>query len=360
MPSDLQAASGPVPRPAPASVDVLVIGAGPVGLAVAIEVQRRGLTVAVVDKGALVNSLVGYPTNMEFFSTPDLLEIGDYPFPTFGHKPLREEALDYYRRVAERERLDLRLGTRITALDGHAGDFRARADTATGAVEIAARAVVVATGFFDTPVRIGVTGEDLPHVGHYFKEPYGHAATDVLVVGAKNSAAKAALALHRAGARVTLAVRGDALSPSIKYWIRPDLENRIAEGSIRALFGTTVAAIRTGEADLTTPVGPVTVAANAVYLLTGYVPDYPLLSTLGVPVGDDPARTPVYDEATMESGRAGVYLAGTVCGGLRTSRWFIENGRVHATLIAADLAAQRAESGYRPVGLPEAAASVTA
>ena len=346
--------------PSHAPVDVLVIGAGPVGLVVAIEVQRRGLTAVVADKGALVNSLVGYPTNMEFFSTPDLLEIGDHPFPTFGHKPLREEALDYYRRVAERERLDLRLGTRVTALDGQAGDFHAHAETATGAVEIAARAVVVATGFFDTPVRIGVPGEDLPHVGHYFKEPYGHAATDVLVVGARNSSAKAALALHRAGARVTLAVRGDALSPSIKYWIRPDLENRIAEGSIRALFGTTVAAIRAGEADLATPTGPETVRADAVYLLTGYRPDYPLLAMLGVPIGDDPARTPVYDEATMASGRAGVYLAGTVCGGLRTSRWFIENGRDHARLIAADLAVRQRGPEDRPVCLSSERAAVIA
>lgn len=321
-------------------LDAVVIGAGPVGLACALELKRRGLAVAVVDKGALVNSLVGYPTNMEFFSTPDLLEIGGLPFTSFGAKPLREEALDYYRRVAARERLDLRLFTRATALRGEAGAFTL--DTDRGPID--ARRVVVSTGFFDTPVTCGIEGEGLPHVSHYFKEPYAHAETDVLVVGAKNSAAKAALSLHRAGARVTLAVRGEDLSPSIKYWIRPDLLNRIAEGSIAAHFGTVVTAIRPGEADLSTPHGPRTVRADFVYLLTGYRPDYPLLGALGVPIGDDPARTPVYDAETMESARAGVYVAGTVCGGLATSRWFIENGREHAVRIAEHAAAALAST----------------
>ncbi len=325
------------------TADVLVIGAGPVGLAVAIEAQRRGLTAVVADKGALVNSLVGYPTNMEFFSTPDLLEIGNHPFPTFGHKPLREEALDYYRRVAGAEALDLRLATRVTGLQGEAGAFVAATESPTGPGHIAARAVVVATGFFDTPVMCGIPGEDLPHVAHYFKEPYAHAATDVLVVGAKNSAAKAALSLHRAGARVTLAVRGADLSPSIKYWIRPDLANRIAEGAIAASFESSVTAIRPGEADLATPSGPQTVRADAVYLLTGYRPDYAFLGAVGLPLDDDAARTPTYDPATMESGRPGIYLAGTVCGGLHTSRWFIENGRDHARLIADAIAAIRVE-----------------
>ncbi|GAB2947108.1 YpdA family putative bacillithiol disulfide reductase [Hymenobacter coalescens] len=318
------------------SYDAVVIGAGPVGLACAIEIQRRGLTVAVVDKGALVNSLIGYPTNMEFFSTPELLEIGGHPFVTANYKPHREEGLDYYQRVARAENLTLRLYERVTGLTGGPGAYRVLTDKA----ELAARYVVVATGFYDVPVLLNVPGEDLPHVSHYYKEPYQHAGQRVLVIGAKNSAAKAALALTRAGAQATLVVRGAELSASVKYWIRPDLLNRIAEGRIAAHYHTTVQAIRPGEADLLTPAGPLTVAADYVYALTGYRPDYGLLQALGISTQPDDACTPTYDPATFETNRPGVYLAGTVCGGLNTSRWFIENGRHHARVIADHLAAQ--------------------
>ena len=316
-------------------LDAVVIGAGPVGLACALELGRRGRAVAVVEKGTLTNSLVGYPTNMEFFSTPDLLEIGGYPFPTRGYKPLREDALDYYRRVATAERLDLRLHTRVTGLSGEAGAFTVETDR--GPLET--RRVVVATGFFDTPNGCGVPGEDLPHVHHYYREPYAHVGQRVVVVGAKNSAAKAALSLYRAGAHATLVVRGAEVSPSVKYWIRPDLLNRIAEGSIDARFNTAVTAITPDAVETSGPDGPQKIPADAVYLLTGYRPDYGLLGALGVATApDDPARTPVYDPATMETNRPGVYVAGTVCGGLATSRWFIENGRAHAALIAAHAA----------------------
>ena len=319
-----------------ARYDAVVIGAGPVGLACAIEIRRRGGRVCVVDKGALVNSLVGYPTRMEFFSTPDLIEIGGHPFPTMGYKPVREEALDYYRRVAFAEAFSLRLYERVTGLEGEAGAF----EVVTEKGRIPAKAVVVATGFFDTPNRIGVPGEDLPHVAHYYKEPYAHAGTRVAVVGAKNSAAKAALSLYRAGATVSLIVRGADVSESIKYWIRPDLLNRIRDGAITAHFNTTVTAIRPGALDVLGPVGPHTLDADAVYLLTGYRPDYGLIEALGIATQEDAARTPVHDPETMESNRAGVYLAGTVCGGLATSRWFIENGRIHAVRIAAALAGE--------------------
>jgi len=318
-------------------LDAVVIGAGPVGLACALEIQRRGLSVVAVDKGALVNSLVGYPTNMEFFSTPELLEIGGYPLVCAGYKPLREEALDYYRRVAEAERLSLRLYERVLAVEGSAGAFTVVTDT--GRIET--RAVVVATGFFDTPNRLGVKGEDLPHVFHYYKEPFAHTHRHVVVVGAKNSAAKAALQLRRAGAQVTLLVRGTDLSPSIKYWIRPDLANRIAEGAIAARFETTVTAIRAGEVDVMGPDGPAVLPADAVYLLTGYRPDYPLLAACGIPLdASDDAQPPVYNDQTFETERPGVFVAGTVCGGLATSRWFIENGRFHAERIADTLAAR--------------------
>ncbi len=316
-------------------LDAVVIGAGPVGLACALEIQRLGLTVAVVDKGALVNSIVGYPTQMEFFSTPELLEIGGHPFPMASYKPHREDALDYYQRVAAAERLDLRLYERVTGLRGQAGDFVV--ETSKG--ELAARTVVVATGFFDVPNQMHIPGEDLPHVNHYFKEPYAHAGQDVVVIGAKNSSAKAALSLTRAGARVTLVVRGPEVAETVKYWIRPDLLNRIKEGRITAHFNTTINAFTPTTVEVTTPDGPLSLKADYVYALTGYRPDYKLLvDMLALPLDEnDDARPPIFDVATHETARPGVYVAGTVCGGLATSRWFIENGRHHAQLIAAAL-----------------------
>jgi len=317
-------------------LDAVVIGAGPVGLACALEIQRRGLSVAVVEKGALVNSLVGYPTQMEFFSTPELLEIGGHPFPMARYKPHREDALDYYQRVAATEKLDLRLYERVTGLRGQAGEFVV--ETSKG--EIATRTVVVATGFFDIPNPLGVPGEELPHVNHYYKEPYAHADRDVVVLGAKNSSAKAALALARAGARVTLVVRGAEVSESVKYWIRPDLLNRIKEGRIKAYFNTTVTAITLHTVEVRTPEGPRSIPADYVYALTGYRPDYSLLTkALNLPLDEnDDARPILFNPETHETARPGVYAAGTVCGGLATSRWFIENGRHHAQLIAGALA----------------------
>jgi thioredoxin reductase (NADPH) len=319
-------------------LDVLIIGAGPVGLACALEAQRRGLRTAVVEKGALVNSIVGYPTNMEFFSTPELLEIGGYPFPTNHYKPLREDALDYYHRVAATEKLELRLHEKVEALEGEQGDFTVHTDKG----QIHARNVVVATGFYDLPNPLNVPGEDLPHVSHYYKEPYQHATQNVVVVGAKNSSAKAALQLTRAGAKVTLIVRGPEISSSVKYWIRPDLVNRIAEGRIKAYFNTCITAIKPEEIEVLTPEGPLTIPTNFVYALTGYHPDEALLGRLGVePDPADEARAPLFDPATHETTRPGLYVAGTVCGGRATSRWFIENGRHHAQLIAAHIAAQQ-------------------
>ena len=317
-------------------LDAVVIGAGPVGLACALEIQRQGLTVAVVDKGALVNSLVGYPTQMEFFSTPELLEIGGHPFPMASYKPHREDALDYYQRVAVAEKLDLRLYERVTGLRGQAGDFVV--ETSKG--KLATRAVVVATGFFDVPNLMDIPGEGLPHVNHYYKEPYTHADREVVVIGAKNSSAKAALALTRAGARVTLVVRSPEVAETVKYWIRPDLLNRIKEGRIKAYFNATITAITPHSVEVTTPDGPRSIEADYVYALTGYRPDYSLLvDMLALPLNEsDPALPPIFDVMTHETARPGVYVAGTVCGGLATSRWFIENGRHHAQLIAAAMA----------------------
>jgi len=320
--------------------DVVVIGAGPVGLACAIEAQRQGLSALVIDKGTLVNSIVGYPARMEFFSTPELIEIGGYPFPVQQYKPTREDAIEYYRGVAQRETLDLRLYEQVTEIRGSHGNF----SVVTTKREHRTANVIVVTGFFDQPNLLNVPGEDLPKVMHYYNEPFGYVGQKVAVIGARNSAAKAALDCYRHGATVTLIVRSPALSDKIKYWIKPDLENRIKDGGIRALFSTSVEEIREKALILRTPEGALEIENDWVLAMTGYHPDFTFLERLGITFATDPFRTPVYDESTFETTRPGIYIAGTVCGGYQTNRWFIENGRFHARLIAAHIAGRRAEA----------------
>ncbi|MGE0041372.1 MAG: YpdA family putative bacillithiol disulfide reductase [Vicinamibacterales bacterium] len=319
--------------------DLAVIGAGPVGLACAIAARRAGLSVVVIEKGALANSILGYPARMEFFSTPELIEIGGYPFPVQQYKPTREDALEYYRGVAMREQLDVRLYEAVLDVRGERDDFT----LVTSKGEHKVRAIVVATGFFDNANRLDVPGEDLPKVTHYYREPYAYVGQRVAVIGARNSAAKAALDCYRHGADVTLIVRAPALSEKIKYWIKPDLENRIKDGAIRAFFGTTVAEIRPASLVLRTPDGERELPNDWVLAMTGYRPDYGFLARLGVTFADDVFRTPVFDETTFETARPGVYIAGTVCGGLQTGRWFIENGRFHARQIVTHLAGRQPE-----------------
>ena len=319
--------------------DVLVIGAGPVGLACGIEARREGLDALIIEKGSLVNSIVGYPARMEFFSTPDLIEIGGYPFPIQGYKPTREEAVEYYRGVAAQEKLDIRLYERVSEVRGKVGGFTVITDRS----EYRARNVIVSIGFFDEPNLLNVPGEDLPKVTHYYREPYPYVRQKVAVVGARNSAAKAALDCYRHGAEVTLIVRSAVLSDKVKYWIKPDLENRIKEGSIRAYFSTTVQEIRASSLLLQTAGGSVEIENDWVLAMTGYRPDYRFLEQLRLDIKDDPYRTPVFDETTFETSRRGIYLAGTVCGGLRTGRWFIENGRFHARQIAGHIAHAKVE-----------------
>jgi len=319
--------------------DVVVVGAGPVGLACAIEARREGLTARVIEKGCLVNSIVGYPAGMEFFSTPELIEIGGYPFPVQGYKPTREEAVEYYRGVTEREALDVRLYERVLEVRGSRGDFT----VVTNKGEHPARNVIVSTGFFDQPNALDVPGEALAKVTHYYREPYPYVRQKVAVIGARNSAAKAALDCYRHGAEVTLIVRSEVLSDKIKYWIRPDLENRIKEGSIRTFFSTAVEEIRESSIILRTPEGVREIANDWVVAMTGYRPDYAFLEALAITFADDPYRTPIFDETTFETARRGLYLAGTVCGGYQTSRWFIENGRFHARQIAKHIAGVRAD-----------------
>jgi thioredoxin reductase (NADPH) len=329
-----------------AMIDLLVVGAGPVGLACAIEAQRHGLTARVLDKGALTNSILGYPARMEFFSTPDLIEIGDHPFPIPGYKPTREDALEYYRMVATREALDVRLYETMLELHGTRGAFTVTTSRGTHQ----ARTLVVATGFFDHPNRLTVPGADLPKVTHYYREAFPYARQRVVVIGARNSAAKAALDCHRHGARVTLIVRGPSLSEKIKYWIRPDLENRIKEGSITAFFNTVVEEVRETSVVVRDADGLRELPNDWVLAMTGYQPDFSFLERLGITFADDGMRTPVYDPATFETARAGVYVAGTVCGGMNTGRWFIENGRFHARQIVAHVTGQHVPSAVTPPG----------
>ncbi|MCS3677849.1 thioredoxin reductase (NADPH) [Salinibacter ruber] len=316
--------------------DVIIIGAGPVGLACGVEAKRRDLDALLIEKGALCNSFIGYPTRMEFFSTPGPLEIGGHPFPTRDYKPRREEALDYYRRVATTEDLNLRLYEPMTDLRGQDGHYTVVTENDT----YEARKVVVATGFYDVPNQMGVPGEDRDKVRHYFKEPFPYALTDVAIVGGANSAVKAALNCYRHEANVTMVVRDSALDDGVKYWLRPDAENRIDEGSIDAYFDTTVSAIESDTLHLDTPDGPQTIDNDFVLAMTGYRPNYDFLERLGIAIRNDEARTPVHDEeGTFETNRDGLYLAGTICGGCDTSRWFIENGRVHAEKITDHIAA---------------------
>ncbi|MDB5104210.1 MAG: FAD-dependent pyridine nucleotide-disulfide oxidoreductase [Fibrobacteres bacterium] len=319
-------------------LDALVIGAGPTGLACGIELKKRGLETALVDQGCVVNSLYSYPTNLVFFTTPELLEIGDLPMTSMGEKPVRAEALKYYRRAAAHYRLDIRSYQRVTAVEGRQGDFLVESRSPDGRVRFhRARTVVAATGFYDIPVLLGVPGEDLPKVHHYYKEAHPFFGLNVAVVGGANSAVIAALDLVRSGARVTLIHRGPEIDPKVKYWLRPDMLNRIRDGAIGARFGTRVTAIRGDEIDLATPEGPVTLPNDVVLALTGYSPDFPFLESIGVGI-DHEAGRPRLDPGTYETGRPGLFLAGVVVAGVHTSEIFIENGRFHGAAIAEAIA----------------------
>lgn len=321
-------------------LDVLVIGAGPTGLACAIEAQRVGLRVALVDKGCLCNSLFHYPAHMTFFTTSELLEIGGIPFPSPNAKPTRDEALEYYRKVASHFRLDVRPYQRVERVTGADGDFRlSLRDRFARPSSIRARKLIVATGYYDLPNTLGIPGEELPKVHHYYDDPHPFSGQDVLVIGGKNSAAIAALELWRHGARVTLVHRGPELHRHVKYWIKPDIENRIKNGEIAAHFHARVTSIDLDDVRLETPQGELRLKNDFVFALTGYHPDFEFLASLGVEQkGAD--RLPVCNPETLESNVPGIYLAGVIVAGARTNEIFIENGRFHGGVIARHLAQQ--------------------
>jgi thioredoxin reductase (NADPH) len=317
--------------------DVLVIGAGPTGMACAIDAQRAGFTVGLVDKGCLVNSLFHYPANMTFFTTPELLEIGDLPFTTANQKPNRQEALEYYRNVAQHYRLDVRQYHHVLGVSGYDGAFRvAVRDRHDRELEYTAGKLVVATGYYDRPNYMGVPGEELPKVMHYYREPHPYFDMDVLIIGAKNSAAIAALELWRRGSRVTLVHRGPGIHQNVKYWIKPDIENRIKNKEVAAYFNSTVREILPQAVRLQTPEGELTLNNDFVFALTGYHPDYEFLESLGIEL-TRPEMRPVCDPKTFESNVPGIYVAGVIVAGAKTSEIFIENGRFHGKQIAADL-----------------------
>ncbi len=313
--------------------DVLIIGAGPIGLACGIACTEAGLSYLIVDKGPLVNSLYNYPLNMTFFSTSDRLEIGNVPFISHSPKPTRSEALEYYRRVALHWKLNISLYESIQDVEKENDFFFVRSSKQV----YKAKNIVIATGFYDLPNLMNIPGEGLQKVHHYYKEAHIYFGQRIVVVGAANSAVDVAMETWRKGADVTMVIRDEQIRESVKYWIKPDVENRIAEGSIKAFFNAHLVEIRPNEVDIQTESGIETIPNDFVLAMTGYLPDFAFLTGIGIQIGEDEFKTPVHDPATMETNVPGVYLAGVICGGLKTNKWFIENSRIHADLIIKDI-----------------------
>jgi thioredoxin reductase (NADPH) len=309
--------------------DLVIVGAGPIGLACAIEAKRKGLNALILEKGTLVNSLYHYPVNMTFFSTSERLEIGGVPFVSNNSKPTRNEALEYYRRVAVSYELTIHLFEEVESVEKSGNIFLVQ----TAKDTYCAENLVIASGFYGIPNRLDVPGEDLPKVTHYYSDPHLYALQKVLVIGANNSAVDAALETMRKGADVTMVVRGAEIGTRVKYWVRPDIINRIEEGSIKAFFNSTILAINERSVDIQTPNGVVPVENDRVIAMTGYQPDLSFLQALGINLSDDDLRTPYYNADTYQTNVDGIYLAGVICGGMNTHSLFIENSREHAAKI---------------------------
>ncbi|MEJ1236776.1 YpdA family putative bacillithiol disulfide reductase [Chryseolinea sp. T2] len=309
--------------------DVIIVGGGPIGLACGIEARKAGLRYVILEKGCLVNSLYHYPLNMTFFSTSERLEIGNVPFISHGPKPNRVESLEYYRRVCQSWELNVRLYEKVEAIRHHSGKH----EVITPKGSYVATNVILALGFYDLPYLLNVPGEGLPKVLHYYDEPHPYFKQRVVVVGASNSAVDVALETFRKGAEVTMVVRDEAIGESVKYWVRPDIENRIKESSIKAYFNSRVTKITDTTVEIVTPNGPLILDNDFVLAMTGYQPPFEFLTECGITFHDDAFHTPVYDEENMETNVPGIFLAGVVCGGLKTNKWFIENSRIHAKQI---------------------------
>ena len=308
---------------------IIIIGGGPIGIACALEAQKRGLDYLVLERGTLVNSIYNYPVNMTFFSTSERLEIGGVPFVSNNPKPTRSEALEYYRRVTGDAKINIRLFEEVQEVKDEGTTYTIRSSRQ----QYSATHIIIATGFYDIPYLLNVPGEDLPKVRHYYKDPNFYAFQNVVVVGAQNSAIDAALETWRKGANVTLVVRGPQIGTRVKYWVRPDMENRIAEGSIKAYFNAQVSEIRKDEVLIQTPDGLVTVPNDWLIAMTGYQPNLAFLQNIGIELSADSVRKPSYNEETHETNKRNIYLAGVICGGMNTHRLFIENSREHALKI---------------------------
>jgi len=310
-------------------VDLIIIGGGPIGIACGIAAKNAGLSHLILEKGCLANSIYNYPQGMTFFSTAERLEIGGHPFISTNPKPKRAEALEYYRRVSSSYELNIHLFEEVKNVKKEGCSFTVE----TLKSNYQSKNIVVATGFYDIPMLLDIPGEDLPKVRHYYREPHYYSQQKVVVVGASNSSVDAALETFRKGAEVTMVVRGSSIGERVKYWVKPDIENRIKAGEIKAYFSSQLTEIRENEVDLETPEGKITIANDFVLALTGYCPNFTFLEKIGIKLEDNKTKKPLYNDLTMETNIEGLYLAGVVCGGLNTHSWFIENSRVHADQI---------------------------
>jgi putative YpdA family bacillithiol system oxidoreductase len=316
--------------------DVIIIGAGPIGMACAIEAQRHKLNYLVIEKGALVNSLYNYPLYMTFFSTSERLEIGEVPFTSISFKPGRQDALEYYRRIHQHFDLNIHLYEEVLSVQFN-DELKL---VKTNQSEYYTKKIIIATGFYDLPVQLNIPGEDLSKVSHYYKEAHPFVGQKIVVVGANNSAVDAALECWRKGAEVTMVVRKGEIHERVKYWVKPDIENRIAEGSIKAHFYSNLTEIKQKSVCISTPEGAIEIENDFVLALTGYRPNFEFLQSCGIELSDDGLFVPKYNPASMETNVPGIYLAGVVCGGMETHKWFIENSRVHAKVIVGDIVSQ--------------------
>ncbi|MDQ3842648.1 MAG: YpdA family putative bacillithiol disulfide reductase [Bacteroidota bacterium] len=327
---------------------LIIIGGGPIGIACALEAKKAGIDYLILEKGTLVNSIYHYPVNMTFFSTSERLEIGGVPFVSNNAKPTRSEALEYYRRVAKDNKVHIHLFEEVVAINETTNGFY---EVVTNKKKYAATFIIICTGFYDIPFLLNVPGEELPKVKHYYDDPHFYAFQKVVVVGAQNSAVDAALETWRKGAEVTMVVRGPEIGQRVKYWVKPDIENRIKEGSIKACFNSYLTAIRENEVDVQTPEGQITIENDWVLAMTGYQPNLAFLQKIGIELSNDAVRKPVYSEETFETNKKNVFLAGVICGGMNTHRLFIENSREHAVKILERVKAILSKQAVSPSGL---------
>jgi len=312
------------------TLDIVIIGGGPIGIACGLEAKKHGLSYVILEKGCLVNSIYHYPTNMTFFSTSEKLELDNIPFISTNPKPHKAEALEYYRRITTSNDLNIHLFEKVNSVETL--DNKLHKVTSSKA-EYTAKNVIVATGFYDIPNYLNIEGENLPKVSHYYNDPHYFATQKTIVVGASNSAVDAALEIYRKGGDVTMIVREEAIGERVKYWVRPDIINRIEEGSIKAYFSSELKEITEKDVLITTPDGEIRQENDFVILLTGYRPNFDFLKSIGITLSEDAKRIPTYNEDTMETNIPGIYLAGVICGGMETHKWFIENSRIHAKII---------------------------